>query len=197
MNDTATIEPGGMILRGIAVPWNQPTVVAGPNPRGSRIVHQEMFDERSIVGIGVLRDVPLMVNHDDGRPAGRVRLSRSTERGLEVECDLVGSDDEVEGIRRRLANGLQAKLSIGFYPNPKADEWETRSSGELPLVRRRGVKIKEISLVHWPAYEGALVTGVHVRNSIAEQRHRESDEEIVATQLFLADLERRRAERSA
>ncbi len=50
---------------------------------------------------------PLLNSHDDSRPVGRIRLSRSTGHGLEIEADLVGGDDELEGIRRRLAAGCK------------------------------------------------------------------------------------------
>ena len=189
MNETTiTIEPGGLVLRGCAVPWNEETVVVSPSPRGGRIVHRELFDDRSIVGVGGLFGKPILIGHDDTRPVGRIRLSRSTGRGLEIEADLVGGDEEIEGIRRRLAAGLQAGLSIGFFPDrgvrrmaAAGDAWR------LPLVVRRGVEIREASLVVWPAYAGSLVSGVHVRTVDGERRHVESVEAIAAAQKASAE----------
>jgi HK97 family phage prohead protease len=185
-----TVEPGGLVLRGVAVPWGEATVVVSPSPRGGSIVHEELFDERSVPDIGAMFGRPVLLNHDDGRPVGRIRLSKSTGRGLEIEADLVGGDEEIESIRRRLAAGLQAGLSIGFFPDRDADEWrQPATRGGLPLVVRRGVEIRETSLVVWPAYAGAGVTGVHVRTSVGERRHAESLEEIALAKKTSAEAE--------
>ncbi len=184
-----TIEDGGLVLRGVAVPWNEDTVVVtGTGSR--RVVHRERFDAESIPAAGALYGVPLMFGHDHNRPAGRIRLSRSTDRGLEIEADLIGADDELEGVRRRLAAGLMAGLSIGFVADSHADVWiapEKRS--ELPVVIRRHATIREVSFVQWPAYASAGVDSVNLRTSVGEWRHVESTIAILSAKRAIADSE--------
>jgi hypothetical protein len=66
-------------------------------------------------------------------------------------------------------------LSIGFFPDLASDLWRPPATrGALPTVIRRGVEVKELSLVVWAAYSGAVVDGVHVRTADGERRHVES-----------------------
>jgi phage head maturation protease len=184
----STLRSSGLVLRGVAVPYGAATIVASPSPRGGRIVHHEMFDASSIPDVVAMYGRPLLTGHDDTRPIGCIRLSRSTERGMEIEAELVGADVELEGIRRRLAAGLAAGLSIGFLPDPDDEEWRPAPPGGLPLVVRRGVKIREVSLVHWPAYAGAGVTGVHLRTVKGERQHAASVAVIAAAQKTSAEV---------
>lgn len=174
MVEVIPVSKNGVFVRGIAVPWGRATVVSSSGPNG-QIVHLETFDRESIPAVGSLFGKPLLLAHDSGRPVGLIHLSRSTQVGLEIEAQLVGSEPELEGIRRRLAAGLQSGLSIGFFPDRKSDIWtrpENRSG--MPLVLRRNVELREVSLVMWGAYPSAQVTGVHDRTSLGELRHEKS-----------------------
>ena len=78
MTTEVTIEPGGSILRGIAVPYGQPALVVGPTPRG-RMMHAEVFDADSIPNVGALFNRPLLIGH-------RRSLSRRTQRTETARC---------------------------------------------------------------------------------------------------------------
>jgi HK97 family phage prohead protease len=185
---TVEIEDGGRILRAIAVPYGAETVVIGPDKRGAPLAHRELFDGESIRDVGALFGKPLLVGHDQTRPTGRVLSSRSTGRGLEIEAELLGSDQELESIRRRAAGGVLSHLSIGFLPNPKRDEWHKPDRSGLPLVLRRGVTVREISLVLWPAFDGARVLGIHARTAAAVARHEASQRAIAEIQAMQAEI---------
>jgi phage head maturation protease len=107
---------------------------------------------------------------------------------VEVEAELLGSNEELESIRRRAGGGILAALSVGFVPNRSADVWhkpDARSG--LPHVVRRGVEIREVSLVLWPAYDRARVTGIYARTAAASARHASSRAAIAATTAAVAD----------
>ena len=184
-----TVDHEGSVLRGLAVPWGERTVVSGAAPGRGRIVHEEVFDTESIQNVGALYGKPLLIGHDSARPVGKIRLSRSTEKGLEIEADLVAADVELEGIRRRLEAGLQSGLSVGFIPDSSSDQWyKPVAQGRLPRVVRRNAEIREVSLVMWPAYASAGVSGIHKRTSVGERRHSESQRVIHETEKYLAEM---------
>jgi HK97 family phage prohead protease len=185
---TVEIEEGGRILRAIAVPYGAETVVIGPGRRGEAMAHRESFDAESILHVGALFGKPLLVGHDQTRPTGRVLSSRSTERGLEIEAELLGSDQELESIRRRAAGGVLSHLSIGFLPDRKRDIWHKPDATGLPLVLRRGAQVREVSLVLWPAFDGARVLGIHARTAAAVARKASSDATIAEIQAMQAEI---------
>lgn len=181
------VEADGKFLRAIAVPWNEDIFMISPGRRGGVVAHRERFTPDSIVGIGALFALPVLLGHDQNRSVGRVLSSKSTSRGLAVECELLESDMELEGIRRRAGGGILSHMSIAFVPNHDLDEWHRpdKETG-LPLVIRKGVSVRELSAVTWPAYDGAKILGIHQKTAVAEQRRKSSDAEIAATKKLLA-----------
>lgn len=165
------VEDGGAVLRGVALPFNEPAIVSGP--KGSLV--QEVMDQKSVEKIA--ENLPLLVGHDRARPpAGLVRTARISSRGVLIEAELVGSDDELEGWRRRFRQGLSAGLSVGFTRDRDRDLYEKPSrSGGFPVLRPRGVTIHEISIVQWPAYPSAGVISLSLRNALDQDRHERSE----------------------
>jgi HK97 family phage prohead protease len=185
---TVEVEEGGRFLRGVAVPYGEQIFMISPGRRGERVAHTETFDAQSVLGIGSMYQKPMLISHDPTRPTGRILASRSTQLGVEVEAELLGSDQELQSIRARAAGGVLAALSVGFVPNHAADVWhkpDARSG--LPHVVRRGVEIREVSLVLWPAYDRARVTGIYARTAAASARHASSRAAIAATTAAVAD----------
>jgi phage head maturation protease len=180
---TVHVEADGKYLRGVAVPWGQKVALVSPVPKAGRIAHIETFDNQSVDGVGGLFGTPFLLSHDSTRPTGRILASRSTDRGLEIEVELLGSAQELESLRARAAGGVLAHMSVGFIPNHAADLWAkpTARSEGLPTVTRRGARIREVSLVLWPAFSLARVLGIHARSAAAEARKASSDAEIAAT----------------
>ena len=92
--------------------------------------------------------------------------------------------------RQTIDADLLAGLSIRIFADREADEWrQPATRGGLPLVVRRGVEIRETSLVVWPAYPGAVVSGVHVRTVDGERRHVESVVAIASARKASAEAE--------
>jgi HK97 family phage prohead protease len=183
------VEEDGAILRGVAVPFRRHAVVLGPGKHGAGLVaHKETFDSESIVGVGALAGTPFLIGHDVNRPHGAIQSSRSTERGLEVEVRLLGSDSELQSFRRRAEGGVLSGLSIGFVPNRRADIWQPPDETGLPTVLRRGARLRELSAVVFPAFEDARVMGITVRTAAAVARKESSDAAIAAVQAMQAEI---------
>lgn len=165
-----TVEDGATILRGLAVPFDEPAVVAGP--QGSVVL--EIMDRESIGSVAA--DLPLLVSHNrDVPPAGIIRHTAVMERGLGLEAEMIGSDPELEGWRRRFREGLMAALSIGFARSRKKDVYERPArAGGLPIVRPRDIEVIECSLVMWGAYRSAGVTSLSLRSADGDLQHERS-----------------------
>ncbi len=160
---TVDVEGSARILRGLAVPFGVPTVVADRLPDGAILLSRESWDAESFVGLDA--SVPLLTGHDTTRPLGRIDRMWIGPTGLEIEGTLVGSASELDGTRERVGAGVLAALSIGFINNDRLDRWtKPTSRSGLPSVLRRGARVREISLVLWPAFDGAKVTGIRNRS---------------------------------
>ena len=190
------IEEGGRILRGLALPYGQTTYVLGPGRRGEKVAHGEVFDADSLVDVGAMYGRPLLLAHDESRPIGRILATRSTERGLEVEAELLGSDEELTSIRAKAQGGVLSSMSVGFRPNRKLDKWQPPDASGLPWVLRRGAEVREISVCLWPAYDSAKVLSILARTAAARARKEASDKEIEAAMAAVSEakafLKRRR-----
>lgn len=187
------VEDNGRIIRGVAVPFNEGAIVTGPD--GSLV--EEVMDEESIEHIA--DNLPLLVGHDRTRPpAGIVRTAGVSPRGVVIEAELVGSDDELEGWRRRFRQGLSSGLSVGFTQNRKRAVYEKpQRRGGLPVMRPRGLVVHEISLVQWPAYLAAGVVSVSVRTAEADEAQERRDQAHREGERFLNEVRMWQAERDA
>jgi HK97 family phage prohead protease len=171
------VEPGGAVFRGLAVPFYQSAIVVEPD---NRLV-AEQFDPQSITELPA--NIPLLISHRrDEPPAGIIDTAAVTAYGLGVEGRLIGTDDELDGWRKRFAAGLMSSLSIGFVADGRQQWQRPQHRGDPPLVIRRGVRIIEISLVSWPAYTGAGIASLNQRTAAADIAHAESLRVIAETQ---------------
>ena len=166
------VEEGGVVLRGLGVPFGEWTIVADRDGQ----LFSEIWDEASITKPPV--GIPLLLSHNrDVPPLGVVEESSISKHGLGVEARLVGNDHELEGIRRRLAAGLMTGLSVGFQAGKP--QWEKPPRHGMPPGKRvRGAKIVELSLVNYPAFPSAGALSLNQRSARAEQAHEESEKMI-------------------
>ena len=178
---TVKVEPRGQIVRGLAVPYDQPARLR--NSDG--VWFTEIVDELSFRELP--SGLPIMVEHNRSRePVGRVLNLEHTRYGLGMEGELVGSDSELEGWARRFAKGLSAGLSVSF----RAPRFDYRpSDGNLPVRRLRDAELIEVSLVQHPAYRGAEVTSLSVRSAADEIRHHESEKAIMEARQTAAEVD--------
>tara|TARA_R100001594_G_scaffold40312_1_gene72143 strand:- start:5284 stop:5739 length:456 start_codon:yes stop_codon:yes gene_type:complete len=142
----------GAILRGIAVPYDQPSGELRDMPE--RGTYREIF-QRGAFG-KISESVALYVQHDPQQipiarvGAGTLRFTESN-RGLEFEASISPArTDIIEAVARKDLAGA----SVGF--RMKQDRWITNTQ---PATRRVvGAELFELSLVVAPAYNGATIS---------------------------------------
>ena len=167
-----SIEPGGRIVRGLALPYGSGAYVIEDDGD----IVEEMMDEQSLDQLPGA--VPLLQSHRRDVPAlGVVRhWAVIPGKGLGAEAELVVSDPELDAWHRRFKHGLTSGLSVGFRYDKRRTQWERPTrAGDPPRKRPRGVAIEELSLVEWPAYTSAGVTAAAQRGANDQHRHAESE----------------------
>lgn len=162
--------PGSREFTGIAVPWDTPT---------------QMFDwdlgvYDEVIARGAVQDSDsalLFWRHSE--PIGKLTATRDAETGWEITAKISATTrgDEAYTLLR---DGVIDKLSIGFEP---LEHTETTSSerGKPATITRTKIKVREISLVPFPAYETAKVSQVRAAQN---QPAPEKDQTKVDTKAF-------------
>lgn len=109
------------------------------------------------------RPVPLLAHHQH-RAAGIGRAVRleETQAGLEAEFHLTEGVQAADETLALVLDDAIGGLSIGFEP---INHRETRGTEREPpsdrdLIERTEVALREISVVNFPAFAGAGITGV-------------------------------------
>lgn len=143
----------GRTVYGMVVPFDRETTVNDGAGNYREVFRNGAFT-RSI-NAGVSR-VKLFMNHNHRRgesPIGVATMLRQDPAGLVGEFrvpDTRGGAEALELVRE----GVLDSFSVGFAEIPGKDR---RTRG---LVERLEVKLREASLVAFPAYEGALISGL-------------------------------------
>ena len=148
--DTLAVREDQRTIIGVAVPFNTPTEVADYGD-----TYREQFAAgafaRTIAERGPNR-VKLLLQHDDRRlPIGRAVALTETPSGLLAELAVSRTPDGDMALELA-RDGTLDGLSIGFQPVA-----QTRSGD---LVTRTEVKLREISLTGFPAYDTARVQAI-------------------------------------
>ena len=123
---------------GLAVPYGQEIELTGNT--------KERFEAGAIQSI---EDVKLFYGHED--PIGKVTEGRDTDEGFEIVARI---SDTVRGneVYTLLQDGVLNRFSVGFFPVKDRKEGQT--------IVRELVDLKEVSVVPFPAFEGAKITEV-------------------------------------
>jgi HK97 family phage prohead protease len=193
------VEASAKIVRGLAVPFNRPALVADlrDDAKGYEI-SREVFDDLSLL---MPADLPLLIHHDETRPVGRITRTWSSDAGLEVEGELIGGAAALDDLREKIGAGLQSSLSIGFVSDPRRDVWTAgKTKGEPPTVRRRGARLREVSLCIRGSYGEARVYRISNRterqvawrreqDAIEAEQRRQKAQRRARTAVALADAE--------
>jgi HK97 family phage prohead protease len=143
------IRGDGRTLSGIAVPFNEPARIDGS------------FDETFVMGAFSRtiaerspEKVKLLASHDASQfPIGHATSLREDPSGLLADFRVADTDRGNEALQL-VRDGTLDSLSVGFVPI--SDNWSR--DGRSRTVTE--AKLLEVSLVSWPAYSGAVVTGV-------------------------------------
>ena len=123
---------------GLAVPYGQLADIGG--------AYQERFVPGAIESID---DVKLFYGHEE--PIGKVVEGRDTEQGFEI---LARVSDTPRGneVLTLMRDGVLNRFSVGFLP--------IESERDGSTITRTKVALKEVSVVPFPAFDGAKITEV-------------------------------------
>lgn len=118
------------------------------------------------------KDIRALAGHDREKVLGRVKNNtltlRSDEKGLWGSILINKDDPEAFSLYQKVKRGDIDQCSFGFIPTE--EERETRSNGELFIVKR--CKLIEVSVVAFPAYENTSVSAR--KKAFEEERKKES-----------------------
>ena len=123
---------------GLAVPYGQEIELMG-NMR-------ERFEPGAIDGV---EDVKLFYGHEE--PIGKVISGRDTAEGYEIVARISDTPRGNE-VYTLLQDDVLNRFSVGFFPVVDRKEGQT--------IVRELVDLKEVSVVPFPAFEGAKITEV-------------------------------------
>jgi len=158
-----------MTFGGVAIPYAEATRIEGIFDGG----YDEIFTKGAFKKTLAERNgkpVPLLQSHDyRSWGIGYAEQLEETDRGLEGIwrlSDVQGGRDASVLIHDRVLSGL----SIGFEPvTNRITKGKDRGVGMVDLVERKEVKLYEVSLCTFPAYELAAVTGQRSTGRSLEQ----------------------------
>jgi len=128
----------GRTVTGIAVPWDDTISVGG---------YKERFQRGAITDV---EDVKLFYGHEE--PIGKVVHGQDTDKGFLITASISDTPKGNE-VRTLLIDGVLNKFSVGFMPV------EDQRDDEGTVVRTK-VRLREISVVPFPAYNNASVLSI-------------------------------------
>jgi HK97 family phage prohead protease len=134
------------------------TVVGLAVPYGQEIDLTGNLKERFEAGaIQTIENVKLFYGHEE--PIGKVLEGRDTEEGFEIVAKLSDTPRGNE-VYTLLQDDVLNRFSVGFFPVKDRKEGQT--------IVRELVDLKEVSVVPFPAFEGAKITEVRSEVEIEE-----------------------------
>ena len=143
------MDDSGLSVEGYAAVFGQETDIAG------------LF--REIIEPGAFRkaigrdDVVFNINHD-GLPLARTRSGTlqltEDDHGLKMRTTLDADDPDVKSIAGKMQRGDLDKMSFAFFA--EREQWE-EEEGKTPLRRVKDVRLQDVSIVTFPAYEGTEI----------------------------------------
>lgn len=139
----------GRTVTGIVVPFGREATVSDGGPSYKEQFRRGAFAQT--INVGAKR-VKLLEQHNAARwPLGRATLLREDAAGLYGEFRIAPTDDGERALTL-LKEGALDSFSVGFSPR--------KHITEKGVTVRTEVHLREVSLVTFPAYEDALVSGV-------------------------------------
>lgn len=145
------IRGDGRTVYGIAVPFDTEAHVRDARGPAYREVFRQGAFAKTITESG--GRVKLLINHDRERlPIGKALELKEDRAGLIAQFRVSNTregDEALELVR----DGVLDAFSVGFIP--------VKHRGS-ELVERLEVKLREVSVVAFPAYDSALIGGVRI-----------------------------------
>lgn len=124
-------------VSGIAVPWDDEINVGGIRERFER------------GAVKPSENVLLLYGHSE--PIGRITAHRDTDKGHEIDA-VISKTARGDEVYTLLRDGVLTKFSVGFRP--------VEDREEDGVIIREAVDLREVSVVPFPAYQGASITDV-------------------------------------
>lgn len=151
-------------ITGLAVPYGQDANIGGA------------YNERFVAGaISSIEDVKIFYGHNhDELPIGKVISGRETEAGFEVTARLTAGVQSADETLALMRDGVLNKFSVGFVPVESERDGDT--------IIRKSVILRELSVVPFPAYQGADIQQVR-EESLEPLTEQESEETSMAENL--------------
>lgn len=147
----ARADGDGRTITGIAVPFDEPTPIREMGREFVEVFRRGSFTQT--INGGVER-VKLLLSHDRHTLAvGKAVGLREDPAGLVGEFRVSDTADGRDALTL-VRDGVIDAFSIGFVP--VRDQW----NADETFVERLEVKLSEVSLVNFPAFDGARITGV-------------------------------------
>jgi hypothetical protein len=147
------IRGDGRSVYGVIVPFDRETVVNGREGKFREVFRSGAF--RQSINVGVSR-VKLFVNHNHLRgkePIGVATSLAEEPKQLVGEFRIANTTDGEEALQK-IRDGVFDAFSIGFADVPG------KSIRSKDLIERTEVKLREVSVVSYPAYEDAAIAGI-------------------------------------
>lgn len=173
------------IVRGVAVPYDSPVRIR--EWWGDE--YEEQFARGSVDDDGALA----FWRHD--QPIGKLISAVDGDTGREVSLQISRTSLGADALTLA-RDGVVSQLSVGFEPG--GDYEVTERDGDVPLITRTKVRVREISLVPFGAYgDGAAVTEVRSRPNPTQKENTVTDTapapDLTEVRESIEDLERRMA----
>lgn len=154
----AETEDGKREFSGIAVPWNDPVSI--------RSWFADYTEEVERGAVQDSDDAKVFWRHSE--PIGRITRAEDTEAGWEITgvLSVTPRGDEAYTLLR---DGVIDRMSIGFEPIEHREVQPAKDSTDPVKIIRTKIRVREVSLVPFPAYDGAVVDNVRHANPTKEK----------------------------
>ena len=157
------VETEERTIVGLAVPYGQEIELTGNT--------KERFEPGAIDGV---EDVKLFYGHEE--PIGKVIEGRDTPEGYEIVAKISDTPRGNE-VYTLLQDDVLNRFSVGFFPVVDRKEGQT--------IVRELVDLKEVSVVPFPAFEGAKITEVRSEAELADETPIETESETMSENIEL------------
>ena len=135
-------------VTGVAVPWDSPVKIR------DWWLGETYFEQVARGAVQDSDDSKLYAEHRD--IIGRVISHRDTDDGWEITAK-ISETARGNDVYALLRDGALDRFSIGFEP---VEHVESRDENDVLTITRTKIRVREVSVVPFPAYEDAKVTGV-------------------------------------
>lgn len=142
----------GRTVHGIVVPYGQVARVSDGGPSYDEMFAPGAFARDLAARAGDFSRVKLLFQHDSNNPIGRAVNLREDAAGLYGEFQITPEAARGGEALSLLRDGVLDSFSVGFRPLAHERQGAT--------VVRTKAALREASLVTFPAYQGALVSGL-------------------------------------